>query len=70
MKLDSNECKGALRTYKVENDTEELAVKVLLARDEDVVDISGILDMGNKQIDELAEAIRKIRNDIGIEDWA
>ncbi len=70
MKLDSSECKQALRTYKAENDMEELAIKVLLANAEDVVDIPGIEDMYDKQIDELAKVVGHIRNKLGIEDEA
>ena len=70
MKLDSSECKQVLRTYKVENDMEELAIKVLLANAEDVVDIPGIEDMYDKQIDELAKVIGHIRNKLGIKEEA
>jgi len=67
MKLNSKECKKALKRYRGKNDIEKLAIKILLARSEDVVDMPGIQDMGNKRIDELANVIGKIRSDIGIE---
>jgi hypothetical protein len=70
MKLDSKECREALKRYKVENNMEELAIAVLLAKDEDVVDIPGILDLQDTQIDELARVIKCIRDIIGIEEEA
>jgi hypothetical protein len=66
MNADSEMCRRLLkRGYPVKNDIERLAIEVLKAEPEDVVDIPGITDMDDNQIDELAETIRRIRKDIG-----
>ena len=68
MRLNSEECKKALREYQVKNDMETLAVKVLLTIDEDVVNIPELEDMSNDKIDELADTIGEIREAMKIED--
>lgn len=68
MKLDSKECKEALNNYKVTNDIEKMAIKVLIVKEEDVVKIPGLLNMSDEQMHELARVIREIRSNIGIKD--
>lgn len=68
MNLESEECREALKKYEVTTSLEELAIKVLLAKDEEVVDIPGITEMDDIQIDFLAGTIRVIRKIIGITD--
>lgn len=55
-----------LENYKAESDMEKLAIKVLSANPEDVVDIPGIADMNDQQLDDLANVIRDIRMKLGI----
>jgi hypothetical protein len=66
MKLGSKECKEALNNYQAKNNMESIAVKVLLAKDEDVVNV--VWDLTDKQMDEIRYVITDIRNNIGIED--
>jgi hypothetical protein len=68
MELESEECRTKLKEYEVKNETEELAIKVLLAKEEEVVNIPGITDMEDDEIDELAIVIGNIRDEIGIKD--
>ena len=68
MKLDTKECLEALKNYKVINKLEEMAVKVLTVKAEDVWKIPGIMDLSHKQYDKLAMIIKKVRDDIGIEE--
>lgn len=56
-----------------ETEMERLAIEVLLMDEnevEKIVDIPGIQEMGDVQLDLLAYNIRKIRERIGIEDEA
>lgn len=68
MKLESKECVEALINYHAKNKMEEMAVKVLTTKSEDVYLIPGIFEMPDKQMDKLAMVIKEIRNNIGIED--
>jgi len=68
MKLESKECKEALKKYPVKNDLEKLAVEVLTVEDYEVTNIPGIQNMSDKQIDELADIIKEIRSNVGIEE--
>lgn len=70
MKLNSYQCKKALKRYRTKNTMEKLAVEVLLSRDEEVVNIPGILQRCNDIIGDLTEAIRKVCNDLGIDGGA
>lgn len=66
LKLDSEECRIALNNYEAKNDLEEMAVSVLLSKPEDVINVQGLCDLPNDEMDQLAEIIKAIRNDIGI----
>ena len=68
MKLGSKECNKALANYKIENELDDLAVRVLTSKDEDVVNIPGLEDLNNTQIDALANVIRTIRVNLRIEE--
>lgn len=68
MKLDTKECLEALKSYKVTNKMEEMAVKVLSTKGEDVWKIPGIIQMSHNQLDELAMIIKEVRDNIGIEE--
>lgn len=68
MELESEECREKLRCYEVKNDSEKMAIEVLICDVDDVVNVPGIQDLSNEQIDDLAEAIRRIRKDIGVDD--
>jgi len=67
MKLESEECKKALKEYKTTNEVEKLAVKILLTDACEVVNIPGMTDLTGEQIDELASVIGDIRDNLGIE---
>ena len=66
MKLNSKKCRKLLSNYEVQSEIDRLAVEVLLTDDKDVVDIPGILELDDTQIDDLASSIRIIRNNLGI----
>ncbi len=68
MKLDSLECRKTLEEYKAEGEVEALAIKVLLAKDEDVVKIPGITELSDYQIDVLAGVILLLRVKFDIEE--
>lgn len=68
MKLGSKECNKALANYKIENELEDLAVRVLTSKDEDVINIPGLEDLDGTQLDELANVISTIRDDLRIEE--
>jgi hypothetical protein len=77
MKLNSKKCIEVLKKYtpkeisfdKVEMVMQETAIRVLLThKPEEVINIPGIRDMTDEEIDKLAEKIRQIRKELGIED--
>lgn len=74
MKIDSNECKEALRNYKTSNLSEELMIELLLiptdADDETYANMTWKIcdSLDSEEIDILDVVITKIREELGIED--
>jgi hypothetical protein len=64
MKLGSKECVDALNNYQSKSYMETIAVKVLLAKDEDVINV--VWDLNDTQMDEIQYVITDVRNNIGI----
>ena len=79
MKLNENKCKLILELYgKDKTGLTKLAVEVLLAKDEEVVDLPGMINIfdmddsaeSNEKIDDLAKEVGRIRKMFKIEDEA
>lgn len=70
MRLDTEECNNALNEYVVGDVWEWLAVKVLETVDEEVVNIPGLMELSDAELDKLAYNVLRIRMELGIEDEA
>lgn len=76
MKIDSERCKELIKTYQVETiDLEkigqclqQLSMDVALSKAKDTICISGIKEMTDEQIDDLALAIKKVRDELNTKD--
>ena len=68
MKLKSIQCKEALNNYPVKNDLDVLAIKVILAKPEEIIWIPDIIWMDEVQRERLGIVVEGIKDNIGIED--
>jgi len=67
MKRKSWPCKKALFSYPHNNNMELIALRVLLTQNDK--DVANIVDgLNAKQMNELQDIMKKIKDDIGIED--
>ena len=73
MKINSKECNERLKEFVPKDKLEELAIELLLVRDDDEDGFANmtykILDaVSDAELDDLQYVIKRIRDEIGIED--